>query len=58
MLKPKEKKDGIWTSQQCRLLNQLGFTDVTIVTAEQAMVDFSWAKCHEQTLCEYQKALA
>lgn len=44
MLKPREKKDGIFTSQQARLLNELGFPNVTVVTAEQGMVDFSWSK--------------
>lgn len=42
LLNRREKKDGIWTSQEARILNKLGFSDVTIVTANLDMVDFSW----------------
>lgn len=38
------KQEGLWSSQQARLLNKLGFVSITIVTADLNMVDFSWSK--------------
>lgn len=38
----KVAKFGLYTSEQGRLLNQLNFTKVTIVTADLNFVDFSW----------------
>lgn len=52
MLKIREKKNGIWTSQQAKLLNDLGFTAVTIVTAEQDVVDFTWSKLSKDKIIE------
>lgn len=34
---------GLYTSQQAKLLNSLGFSSVTVVTADLGMVDFSWS---------------
>lgn len=54
-----QRKNGLWTSQQARLLNKLGFTNVAIVTAEQEMVDFSWSKLskHRQIKKLHEKSI-
>lgn len=44
------RKQGLWSSQQGRLLNSLGFTKITIVTAELSLVDFSWADLSKEEL--------
>ena len=38
----KERHQGLYTSEQARLLNRLGFENVAIVTADLNLVDFSW----------------
>lgn len=43
MLYAREKKDGLWSSQQAQLLNDLGFSSVELVTADSDMMDFSWS---------------
>lgn len=50
MLSEKEKRGGLWTSQQAKLLNDLGFTDVTIITAERDVIDFTWSKLSKDKL--------
>ncbi len=50
MMPYSEKKDGLITSQQCILLNKLGFECVTIVTADQTIIDFAWAKLRKKSL--------
>ncbi len=44
LIRVKDKKDGVWTSQQARMLNQLGFSRVTIISADLDIMDFSWEK--------------
>ena len=37
------RKSGLYTSQQARLLNELGFEWITMVTSDVDMVDYSWS---------------
>jgi len=44
-LVPKSARDdGVFTSEQARLLNDLGFSKITIVTGDSDALDFSWRK--------------
>ncbi len=57
MLKASQRKKGLYTSQQGRLLNQLGFENVTIVTADLNLVDFTWANYTKKSLVRRMKKL-
>lgn len=50
LLKTRERGKGLYTSQQGRLLNELGFGHVTIVTADLTLIDFSWRKLSKKRL--------
>lgn len=51
-----EKKNGLETSQQCTLLNMLGNKSITVVSADQDLVDFSWSKLSKKGLIRKLKA--
>lgn len=57
MLKASKRKQGLYTSQQGRLLNRLGFESVTIVTADLNLIDFSWANYTKKSLVRRMKKL-
>ncbi len=57
MLPRRETKDGLFTSQQARLLNNLGFSDVSIVTCDLDIVDFSWRRYSKRKMIERLKRL-
>ena len=50
LIPPTRRKRGLYSSQQGRLLNRLGFESVTIVTADLGLVDFSWRKMSKRRL--------
>lgn len=50
MISCRLRRAGIWTSQQARLLNTLGFSKVSIVTADLDMIDFSWRHLRKVTM--------
>lgn len=52
MLSPRKRAAGMFTSQSGRLLNNLGFKRVNIVTADLSMVDFSWADLPKDKIIE------
>jgi hypothetical protein len=57
-LVPKKiRKEGLETSQEARLLNQLGFEAVTIVTADLNLVDFGWANYTKKSIIRRMKML-
>ncbi len=51
------RKNGLWTSQEARLLNELGFGKVTIVTADLDLVDFSWSDFEQDDIVDKLKKL-
>ena len=52
LLPPRKRQGGLYTSQQARLLNELGFYKVSIVTADQDVVDFSWSKLNKHQIID------
>lgn len=44
------RRGGIYTSQQARLLNLMGFDNVTIVTSDLDIVDYTWTKLSKRGL--------
>lgn len=57
-LVPKKlRKNGLETSEEARLLNQLGFESITIVTADLNLVDFGWAKYTKKSIIRRMKML-
>lgn len=42
LIPKRQRSKGLWTPQQARLLNELGFGKVSIVTFDVEMFDFSW----------------
>jgi len=50
LIAPSQRGQGLWTSQQARLLNMLGFGKVSIVTADLSLVDYSWKGLSKQKL--------
>ena len=50
MIPKRKRRNGLYTSQQARLLNRLGYTKVTVVTADLEMVDFTWADLSKEAL--------
>lgn len=57
LLPARVRRKGLHTSQQARLLNSLGFTSVTIVTADLNLVDFSWAGLSKRQIVVRMKKL-
>lgn len=57
MLKHSQRKGGLYTSQQGRLLNKLGFENITIVTADLNLVDFGWVSYTKKSLVRRMKKL-
>ena len=49
--------EGLYTSQQCRLLNKLGFDKVTVITSNLELVDFTWSKLSKPKLLGRMKKL-
>ena len=54
---PRQRLQGLWTSQWARLLNKLGFGKVTIVTADLDYMDFGWAKLPQEALVDKLKKM-
>lgn len=46
----KKRGEGLHTPQQGMLLNQLGFGNVTIVSADLSIFDFSWSRLSKKAL--------
>lgn len=46
------KNEGLYTSQQARLLNDLGFGRIAIVTSDPTLVDMSWQKLSKGKIIE------
>ncbi len=46
----KRSRRGLYTSQQARLLNELGFSRVSIVTSDLDLVDYSWRRLSKKRL--------
>lgn len=57
MIPKRRRKKGLFTSQQARLLNQLGFESVTIVTADLNLIDFTWANYTKKSIIRRMKKL-
>lgn len=57
MVPKKLRRDGLETAQEARLLNQLGFEAITIVTADLNLVDFGWVKYTKKSIIRRLKAL-
>ncbi len=53
----RQRSKGLYTSQQARLLNRLGFEAVTIVTADLNLIDFSWARLTKNGIVRRMKKL-
>jgi hypothetical protein len=49
--------EGMYTSQQARLLNILGYMQVSIVTADLDFVDFSWATLDKESIIQRLKKM-
>jgi len=52
------RKNGVYTSQQARILNRLGFKKVSIVTSDLSLVDFSWRNLSKKRLIAKLKQLS
>ncbi len=57
LIPPKVRKKGFYSSQQAKLLNQLGYSKVTIVTADLDYVDFAWSKLDQEALIKKLKKM-
>ncbi len=57
MVPKKLRRDGLETAQEARLLNQLGFEVITIVTADLNLVDFGWANYTKKSIIRSMKML-
>jgi len=57
LVSKKLRRDGLETAQEARLLNQLGFEAVTIVTADLNLIDFGWAKYTKKSIIRRMKML-
>lgn len=44
------RQGGLFTSQQAKLFNKLGFSKVTIVTSNLDLIDYSWSKFPKQKI--------
>lgn len=49
---PDSTGSGLFTAEQTQLLNRLGFTDITIVTADLKVVDFAWRNLSTEKLLD------
>ena len=45
-----DRQSGLYATHQCRLLNQLGFGKVTLVSGDHSIVDYSWSKLSKRSL--------
>jgi hypothetical protein len=52
LVAPSKRSQGLYSSQQGRLLNKIGFNSVWIVTADLSMIDFSWRNMTKSKLIE------
>lgn len=50
LLPQRIRKNGLYSSQQARLLNRLGFGAVTLVTSDLDIVDYSWSHLSKRGL--------
>jgi len=57
LVSKKMRSEGLETSEQARLLNQLGFESITIVTADLNLIDFGWAKYTKKSIIRRMKML-
>jgi len=57
MIPKRKRAQGLYTSQQARLLNKLGFEAITIVTADLNLIDFSWDKLSKKSVVRRLKKL-
>ena len=57
LVSKRQRKDGLYTSEQGRLLNKLGFEVVTIVTANLDLIDFSWDGLSKKCVIQRMKKL-
>lgn len=57
MVPKRLRKAGLETAQEARLLNQLGFEAITIVTADLNLIDFGWAKYTKKSIVRRMKML-
>jgi hypothetical protein len=57
LVSKRKRSHGLYTSQQARLLNDLGFEAVTIVTADLNLIDFPWARLSKKGLIRRMKRL-
>lgn len=57
LLPYRERRGGLYTSQQGRLLNLLGFSKVNIITADLNMIDFSWSDMSRRKIINRLKRL-
>jgi hypothetical protein len=57
LVSQKFRDKGMWTSEQAGLLNDLGFTKITIVTADLDIVDYSWTDLSKDELIEKLKKM-
>lgn len=57
MVPKRLRRAGLETAQEARLLNQLGFEAITIVTADLNLVDFGWAKYTKKGIIRRMKML-
>lgn len=49
MTSRKDREDGLYTHQQGIMLNKLGFSKVSIVTADLDILDISWSELEKKT---------
>lgn len=57
LIPPSLRKRGLYSSEQGRLLNKLGFESVVIVSADLELIDFSWRKFSKKRLISRLKRL-
>ena len=44
------RRNGLFSSQQARLFNQMGFMNVNIVTADVEVIDFTWSNLSKKSM--------
>ena len=57
LVRCKDRPKGLYSSQQARLLNRLGFESISIVTADLNLVDFSWENLSKNGIIRRMKKL-
>ena len=50
LVPPSKRVGGMYTPQQGLLLNRLGYTHITIVSADYSLFDWTWAKLSKKSL--------